>query len=461
MAADNLGPAAVSTTTKYSAPNPSSSHGPSLLLLGAAGVGAFLLMRRGSATTSAASSGTVTTTAGGSSYSPALGVPGAPVELQQVGGTATSVTVECAEVTGATQYNWYQYGTNLLLGTSPSNVAVIQGLQTNTGYEVYCTAVNVDGQQSPPSQPLLVTTGAGSPVVYVNNYGGSAGSGSSTTPPTTSTTPTAPTLPTGQTLALAADPSAGKVGQTETVTASSTALATYLSQLAQAGSGAPTVSWQWIIRSPSGSVTANQTLTNAAAQSQNTWTPNSAGQWALSVTCSVGGQTVGQGSLGVQIAGVTTTQPVYVVPSNPTNPSDYPTVEPNQSLTPNNDQNPIYKLTSGDLHIGAEVGSQARAQAIARALAVHQGVSLPGLSPAQAGYVTSVVAHHGNAVSGVLPNGVVQLSSTASSAEKVSLLASGAPVSIPGRSAAYVAYLQNLAKHGQLKGVTASGTAIT
>ncbi|NMP22211.1 hypothetical protein [Sulfobacillus harzensis] len=455
MAADNLGPAAVSTTTKYNAPNPAAGHGPSLLLLGAAGLGALVLMRRSSAA-STASTSTTTTSTGSGSYSPSLGVPGAPVELQQVGGTATSVTVECAAVTGATQYNWYQYGTNLLLATSPSNVAVIDGLQTNTGYEVYCTAVNINGQQSPPSQPLLVTTGAGSPVVYVNNYGGSGtGSSQTTQPAPSTTTPTQPTLPTGQTLAMAANPASPTTSESTTVTASSTALATYLSQVTSTGNSAPSVSWQWIIRSPSGSVAVNQTLTNTTAQSQETFTPNSAGQWAVTVTCSVGGRTVGQGSIGVTAA------VPYTPPANPTNPNDYPSVQPNQPFTPTNLQNPIYKLPSGVVHIGAEVGSQARAQTIARANAVGEGVSLPGLSAAEAGKVVSIVKQHGNAVSGVLPNGVVQLSSTASNAEKVSLLASGAPVSIPGRSAAYVAYLQQLAKEGKLKGVTASGTAIT
>jgi len=135
--------------------------------LAIAAAAAYFLLFRGTAgaAPSAAVPASSTPTAGASSGSPPLGAPGAPVELQEIASTATSVTVECAPVDGAVQYNWYTYGTNLLLATSPTYVAVISGLQANTSYEVYCAAVNAVGQVGPPSEPLLITTQPAQPTV--------------------------------------------------------------------------------------------------------------------------------------------------------------------------------------------------------------------------------------------------------------------------------------------------------
>lgn len=147
-------------------------------------------------TTRTAATTTSTATGTASQTSPSLGIPGTPSILTQVGGTATSVIVTSNQVSGATQYNAYEYGTNLLLATSPSNVLVITGLQTNSGYEIYIRAQNALGELSAPSQPLLVKTGAGSPVVYINE-----GAPTTTTTSTAAATPSAttavPSAPTG------------------------------------------------------------------------------------------------------------------------------------------------------------------------------------------------------------------------------------------------------------------------
>ena len=93
------------------------------------------------------------------------------------------------------------------------------------------------------------------------------------------------------------------------------------------------------------------------------------------------------------------------------------------------------------------------------ALQASTPTSLPGVSAALVG-LEKGFAQHTQAIAGVLPNGVAILNTNASLAQQQALLASTLPVSIPGVSAARVAYYKQLAKQGKLKGVSTSGQPI-
>ena len=244
LAGSNLGPAEVSTTSKYHGPNPA-DKGPDLLLWGALGVAAYLLLGGSTSSATATTSG-VSTVSGSSTGSPALATPGTPIELQQVGGTATSVTVECAMEATATLYSWYSYGSSNLLATSPTNVAVIDGLQTNTGYYVYVVASNASGS-SAPSQPLLVTTGAGSPVI-IYNQGGSTSSA-----PTSGTTSGAPALA----VSVAASATTVTVGASVTATATLSGGPSNTSPTVIGGQSAGPVAWTLEMTGPTGTTSGH------------------------------------------------------------------------------------------------------------------------------------------------------------------------------------------------------------
>lgn len=244
LAASNLGPAAVSTTSTYKGPNPS-EHGSPLLLYAALAAGAYLLLG-GSGATSSATTSAVTSASGSSTGSPALATPGVPIELQQVGGTATSVTVECAMEATATLYSWYSYGSSNLLATSPTNVAVIDGLQTNTGYYVYVVASNASGS-SAPSQPLLVTTGAGSPVI-IYNQGGSTSSAT-----TSASASGAPALA----VSVAASATTVTVGASVTATATLSGGPSNTSPTVIGGQSAGPVAWTFAMDGPTGTTSGS------------------------------------------------------------------------------------------------------------------------------------------------------------------------------------------------------------
>lgn len=166
----------------------------------------------------AAAPGTQPGSTGVTSTYPTGGVVNSPVgtpeNLRMLGATAHSVIVTCDQVDNARWYEWHEYPSGLLLARSPSNVAVIQGLQENTTYDVFCVVVDINGNKGNPSQTLLVKTGLGAPVVIVggggNGSGGGGGSGSGTgstpppntppivtqTQPPTTPQPTYPGLPT-------------------------------------------------------------------------------------------------------------------------------------------------------------------------------------------------------------------------------------------------------------------------
>lgn len=240
MAASNLGPASVSTTSTYKGPNPS-EHGSNLLLYGALAAGAYFLLG-GSGAASSATTSAVASASGSSTGSPALATPGVPIELQQVGGTATSVTVECAMEATATLYSWYSYGSSNLLATSPTNVAVIDGLQTNTGYYVYVVASNASGS-SAPSQPLLVTTGAGSPVI-IYNQGGATSS---------ATTSGAPALA----VSVAVSATSVTVGASVNATATLSGGPTNTSPTVIGGQSAGPVAWTFEMAGPTGTTSGS------------------------------------------------------------------------------------------------------------------------------------------------------------------------------------------------------------
>jgi len=96
-----------------------------------------------------------------------LTAPGTPTELQELGATAHSVIVSNAPVVGATGYQWLLAGTNLPLAYSPTNVAVIEGLQADTAYDVVVRAISVTGVKSAPSGPLLIKTTQAGPQIYL------------------------------------------------------------------------------------------------------------------------------------------------------------------------------------------------------------------------------------------------------------------------------------------------------
>lgn len=96
-----------------------------------------------------------------------LAPPGTPTELRELGATAHSVIVDCSPVVGATGYRWYLAGTRLPLAFSPTNTAVIEGLQANTAYDVVCAAVAPDGTEGGVSGPLLIRTTTARPQIYV------------------------------------------------------------------------------------------------------------------------------------------------------------------------------------------------------------------------------------------------------------------------------------------------------
>lgn len=168
--APGLRPESAQTTIKYGpppAPGPGLKAGAEWVFIGAmGGVLAYLMTQHlPHATTPAATTNPnavlpVPTSSG-------LGAPGTPVNLRELGATAHSVIVDCTPVTGATGYRWYLYGTRMPLAFSPTNTAVIQGLQANTAYDVVCTAVGPGGQESAPSAPLLIRTTTARPQVYL------------------------------------------------------------------------------------------------------------------------------------------------------------------------------------------------------------------------------------------------------------------------------------------------------
>jgi hypothetical protein len=88
---------------------------------------------------------------------------GTPTNLRVLGATAHSVIVATDPVVGALYYEWHDLANGELLARSPTPVAVIQGLQENTTYDVYVVAVGAQGARSQPSQPLLIRTTQGRP----------------------------------------------------------------------------------------------------------------------------------------------------------------------------------------------------------------------------------------------------------------------------------------------------------
>jgi len=89
---------------------------------------------------------------------------GTPSDLRVLGETAHSVIVATSPVLGATYYQWHDLTNNEVLARSNTEVAVIQGLQENTDYDVYVVAVGSFGAHSQPSAPLLIKTTTGAPI---------------------------------------------------------------------------------------------------------------------------------------------------------------------------------------------------------------------------------------------------------------------------------------------------------
>jgi hypothetical protein len=293
------------TVTKYRPPQPR----PRLLdlnsdaaLVGiAAGVAYLLTLRRAPNTPPPAPIGSTGPTTGegnvapsGIPMSPPLSPPGAPTDLRELGATAHSVLVAASPVTGAIEYVWREYGTDLVLTRSPTNVAVIDGLQSNSTYEVYVQAVGYGGVVGPPSVPLLISTTAGGPSVYVTQpqtvrvvlqllttpglTTGSTGSTGTASGGGTPTTPTTPQTPPGP-VTVSAPAAPVPVGQSAALTAT----------LANAPSD-QTIQWTWQVTGPTGSLPGG--VTTGGATTQFSFPVNAPGTYTVTATAIVNGQTI-------------------------------------------------------------------------------------------------------------------------------------------------------------------------
>jgi len=147
--------------------HPPAKSGNSNLLLLAAAVGAYLWWKNKGAIVaspvvgSGSSSGSVTVVPTTPMAAPsALGTPD---NLRVLGATASSVIVAVSPVLGARYYEWHDLANNEVLARSSTEVAVIDGLQENTDYDVYVVVIGSFGAQSQPSSPLLIKTTTGAP----------------------------------------------------------------------------------------------------------------------------------------------------------------------------------------------------------------------------------------------------------------------------------------------------------
>jgi len=174
-------PKSVTTTTEYYPPQGLGQilggNNALPLVLAALGVYYFFLRPQQAPQVQPSSQGVPTPTS--STLPPPPGPPGTPDLVQALGETAHSVVVETNPVEGALYYEWYEYPTDILLARSPTNIAVIEGLQSNTDYQVFPVAVGYDGQMSAPGPVGLIRTEPGSPIVNITEQ---------VTPATTTTT---------------------------------------------------------------------------------------------------------------------------------------------------------------------------------------------------------------------------------------------------------------------------------
>lgn len=146
----------------YRPPVPRSGGGiPWLWIL--AGLGGYWYLRSRGAVTAPPVGGTGSVPVTSSTVAPVPTALGTPVNLRMLGATAHSVIVATDPILGATGYKWYNVADNNLLAQSSTEVAVIQGLQQNTDYDVYLVATGPFGTQSQPSSPLLIKTTTGAP----------------------------------------------------------------------------------------------------------------------------------------------------------------------------------------------------------------------------------------------------------------------------------------------------------
>lgn len=95
-----------------------------------------------------------------------------------------------------------------------------------------------------------------------------------------------------------------------------------------------------------------------------------------------------------------------------------------------------------------------------QALKTMEPRDMPGLTAAQVGQIQTILKRHGTAINGVTAGGAVRLDLKAPHAAQVSLLATGASIVIPGRTESRVAYLERLARKGQIIGLSPSGQPI-
>lgn len=286
--ASEVYPTSQTVTTRFSrAPQPTPAIPPNLVNLGvgaavAYGIYKYVLSRRQQTNTRGTASqqtGTGGVAVPQQVVPPASTQLGTPTNLQQLGGTAHSVIVECDPVLGAIRYDWYEATTGLRVASSPTNVAVIEGLQSNTYYMFYVVAVGYGGAQSPPSQPLLVKTGLGAPVVSVTEVN-----------ETTQQQPTQQQPVSPATITLLANPQM-TVGTTQTI-----------SGVVYGSNGQP-LSGAVVNLTATGGMIQSTVSTNASGAFQVSYT---APQSPMLVTISA---TSGQASGSVQITVVAASQP--------------------------------------------------------------------------------------------------------------------------------------------------------
>lgn len=164
LVANNPNDVYTTQTPKKGATVQGGAHVDTTGLLAIAGGLAALVYLDSTLSHPSASTNTVTTTTSTTATSvsvpssPSVAVPGSPVSLTQTGSTTNSVSLSWAPVEGAAEYQIWQYSPRTLLGQTTTNQATLSNLQPNTHYEVFIVALNINGVQGSPSQPLLVIT---------------------------------------------------------------------------------------------------------------------------------------------------------------------------------------------------------------------------------------------------------------------------------------------------------------
>lgn len=474
-----------------------------LLFMGAAGIALYSFMTGKSSltTTTPASSGTTTTaTATQIPNTPPIAAPGAPISLTQTGATTSSITLTWQQVEGAVEYQVWQYNPETMLAQVTSNTAEIQNLQANSHYELFVIAIGSTGLTSQPSQPVMVSTASTAQIPTVPSLpGGFTVTGVSATSVTFKWLSTAGATEYQIQNNTTGQVSAPIVGLQATISglepntpyqfsllACNSVGCSNPSSLIQATtsgqSGAPSTTGA--PSTPSGLSQSGYTLSWSAVSGATSYrlvNPSTGQVYASGIT----GTSVNWGSIFViPVTSGSQSQTIAVVAVEACNatgcsaPSSPITITLGQTATgptsplppvsgnvPTALQGVITFLSNGVASVSPSATPAQRRQA----LIYYRAVSIPGLTPAQVALLQSLCRQYSGAIVGVLPDGVLVLNPLSNEAVTVLRVTGSIPhgsgnefpgVSIPTQRPAYMAYLQQEAVKGALKGLTANGTAI-